>query len=244
MSIWGPNTLLEIQGLNAFYGEFHVLHDVDLAVAAGEAVGLIGPNGHGKSTLLKAACGLLPPRSGRVRFQGEDVTALDAPALVARGLVYVAEERHLFGDMTVRENLDLGAYLPRGRARRAENLERVFTLYPRLRERQRQLARTLSGGEAQMLALGRGLMSGASFMAIDEPSLGLAPNLVTEMLATIGRIQAEGGITVLLVEQNTSQLKDVIERVYVMEDGRIRGHGPLAELLASAPAGAEGRPGC
>ncbi len=231
----GLNTLLEIRNINVFYDQFHVLHDVSLSVAEGEAVGLIGPNGHGKSTLMKALCGLLPVRAGDIAFKGESITRLNAPKLVERGLVYVAEERHLFNDMTVRENLLLGAFLPRGATKKAGNLELVFELYPRLAERRDQLARTLSGGEAQMLALGRGLMSAADFMAIDEPSLGLAPNLVAEMLATIQRINQEAGITVLLVEQNTSQLKDFVHRVYVMEDGQIRSQGALGDLLAAKP---------
>ena len=221
--------MLEVEGINVFYDDFHVLHDVSLTIAAGEAVGLIGANGHGKSTLLKAVCGLLPIASGTVLFEGERVDGLSAPELVERGLVYVAEERHLFPDMSVRENLLLGAYRPRARRQQAANLDRVFSLYPRLKERQGQLAKTLSGGEAQMLALGRGLMSAARFMAIDEPSLGLAPNLVSDMLGTIGRIN-EAGMTVLLVEQNTAQLRAFIERVYLLEEGHVIKEGSINEL--------------
>lgn len=221
--------MLEVEGINVFYDDFHVLHDVSLTIAAGEAVGLIGANGHGKSTLLKAICGLLPIASGTVLFEGERVDGLSAPELVERGLVYVAEERHLFPDMSVRENLLLGAYRPRARRQQAANLDRVFSLYPRLKERQGQLAKTLSGGEAQMLALGRGLMSAARFMAIDEPSLGLAPNLVSDMLGTIGRIN-EAGMTVLLVEQNTAQLRAFIERVYLLEEGHVIKEGSINEL--------------
>jgi len=220
MSIWDPPSLLEVRELNVFYGDFHVLHGVSLSVAAGEAVGVVGANGHGKSTLLKAVCGLIPIRSGEVRFAGERIDGLDAADVVARGLVYVAEERHLFPDMTVRENLMLGAYLPAAHRRRADSLDLVFSLYPRLKERQHQLARTLSGGEAQMLALGRGLMSAARFMAIDEPSFGLAPNLVQAMFETIRRINRTG-IALLLVEQNLAQLEGFISRVYRLEEGRI-----------------------
>lgn len=205
-----------------FHGDLHVLHDVSLRVGAGEAVGVVGANGHGKTTLLKAICGLIPIRSGEISFAGSRVDGAEAPDLVARGLVHVAEERHLFLDMTVRENLMLGAYLPKAQKRRAENLELVFALYPRLKERQRQLARTLSGGEAQMLALGRGLMSAAKLMAIDEPSFGLAPNLVQAMFETIKRINA-AGIALLLVEQNLAQLEGVITRVHRLEEGRIVG---------------------
>jgi branched-chain amino acid transport system ATP-binding protein len=181
--------LLKVENLNVYYGQFHVIQDLSLEILAGEAVGLVGPNGHGKSTLLKAICGLIPIDSGTVSFKGEQTNGKTAPDLVQRGLVYIAEDRRLFPEMTVRENLMLGAYLRRGQERKEENLQLVFGLYPRLEERQDQLANTLSGGEAQMLALGRGLMSAADFMAIDEPSLGLAPNLVRTMLDTIERIK-------------------------------------------------------
>jgi len=195
--------LLKVENLNVYYGQFHVIQDLSLEILAGEAVGLVGPNGHGKSTLLKAICGLIPIDSGTVSFKGKQTNGKTAPDLVQRGLVYVAEDRRLFPEMTVRENLMLGAYLRRGQQCKEENLQLVFGLYPRLEERQDQLANTLSGGEAQMLALGRGLMSAADFMAIDEPSLGLAPNLVRTMLDTIERIK-KSGITIMLIEQNTS----------------------------------------
>lgn len=214
--------MLEVQNVNVFYDEFHAVQDASLHVEHGEIVALVGPNGHGKTTLLQAICGLLPVRSGRITLNGESVEHLRAPDLVARGMVYVAEERHLFPDMTVMENLSLGAYQKRGRENFANNLELVFDLYPRLAERKHQLARTLSGGEAQMLALGRGLMSAGRFMAVDEPSLGLAPNLVTDMLETIRRLNANG-ITVLLVEQNVNQLEGLANRCYRMEEGRIAG---------------------
>lgn len=226
--------LLEASDINVFYDEFHAVQGVDIHVGEGEIVGLVGPNGHGKTTLLQALCGLLPIRSGRVVFADEDVTRLEAPALVSRGMVYVAEERNLFPDMTVMENLALGAYERRGRAQYAHNLELVFELYPRLAERRNQLASTLSGGEAQMVALGRGLMSAARFMAIDEPSLGLAPNLVASMLQTIQRLNQEG-ITILLVEQNVSQLEGMVHRMYRLEEGRIAGERDLA----SAPQASE-----
>jgi len=216
--------LLEVRDLHVCYGDLHVLHGVSLHVDAGEAVGVVGANGHGKSTLLKAICGLIPIRSGEVRLDGSRTDGLDAPDLVARGLVYVAEERHLFPDMTVRENLMLGAYLPAARKKRAASLDLVFTLYPRLAERRHQLARTLSGGEAQMLALGRGLMSAARFMAVDEPSFGLAPGLVHSMFETIMRIN-QAGITLLLVEQNIAQLEGFLRRIYRLESGSIAREG-------------------
>jgi branched-chain amino acid transport system ATP-binding protein len=225
--------LLKVEGLNVYYDQFHVIQDLSLVVPAGEAVGLVGPNGHGKSTLLKAICGLLPIASGKVWFKGEQINGKSAPDLVQRGLVYVAEDRRLFPEMTVRENLMLGAYLPRGQERKDENLRLVFGLYPRLKEREDQLANTLSGGEAQMLALGRGLMSAADFMAIDEPSLGLAPNLVRTMLDTIESIK-KSGITIMLVEQNTSQLEKFIDRVYVLEEGKNAGESSIEALRQQA----------
>ena len=221
--------MLEVANLNVFYDEFHVLHDVSMHVAEDEAVALIGANGHGKSTLMKAICGLIPIRSGDVTFQGKRLNGLSVSEIVKQGLVYVAEDRRLFPDMTVRENLDLGAYLPRARKRKSENLNLVFELYPQLKERQGQVARTLSGGEAQMLALARGLMSAAKFMAIDEPSFGLAPNLVQNMLRTIARINKKG-ITVLLVEENIAQLETFINRVYFLEEGKTSYEGPLQAL--------------
>ena len=221
--------MLEVANLNVFYDEFHVLHDVSMHVAEDEAVALIGANGHGKSTLMKAICGLIPIRSGDVTFQGKRLNGLSVSEIVKQGLVYVAEDRRLFPDMTVRENLDLGAYLPRARKRKSENLNLVFELYPQLKERQGQVARTLSGGEAQMLALARGLMSAAKFMAIDEPSFGLAPNLVQNMLRTIARINKKG-ITVLLVEENIAQLETFIDRVYFLEEGKTSYEGPLQAL--------------
>lgn len=212
--------LLDVRGIDVFYDEFHAVQAASMEVGEGEIVGLVGPNGHGKTTLLKAICGLLPIRSGELSFEGESIVRNGAPDLVSRGIVYVAEERNLFPDMTVMENLRLGAYQRRGRERFNRNLDLVFELYPRLAERRHQEARTLSGGEAQMVALGRGLMSAAKFMAIDEPSLGLAPNLVKDMLVTIQRLNREG-ITILLVEQNVSALSGMVHRTYHMEEGRI-----------------------
>lgn len=221
--------MLKVTNLDVFYEEFHVLQDVSLHVDENEAVGLIGANGHGKSTLMKAICGLIPVRSGEITLFDERLNDLTAPEIVKRGLVYVAEDRRLFVDMTVRENLDLGAYLDHARKLKTKNLDLVFDLYPVLKFRQDQLARTLSGGEAQMLALARGLMSAAKFMAIDEPSFGLAPNLVQNMLLTIERINHEG-ITVLLVEENIRQLETFIDRVYFLEEGKTTYEGSLQAL--------------
>ncbi len=212
--------MLTIENLNVHYADFHVLHDVSLEIGEGEAVGLIGANGHGKSTLQKAICGLIPSSSGKVMLDGRNIAGNDASVRVRKGLVYVAEDRHLFKDMTVEENLQLGAYLPKARERAVEQLELVFSLYPRLKERRKQLAGSLSGGEAHMCALGRGLMSSARFMAIDEPSLGLAPNLVDSMLRTIGEIN-KTGVTIFIVEQNLQLIRDVVSRIYSLEEGAI-----------------------
>ena len=224
MSIWGRRILLSVRQLHVFYDDFHVLHGVSLDVAAGELVGVVGANGHGKSTLLKAVCGLVPIAAGDVVYEGRSIRSTSLPELVADGLVYVAEDRRLFPDMTVRENLLLGAYLARGRAAERASLERVFVLYPRLAERQQQLARTLSGGEAQMLALGRGLMSAPRLIAIDEPSLGLAPKLVDAMLKTLAELKS-GGTTILLVEQSLSLIEGIVDRIYRLEEGVLTGGG-------------------
>jgi branched-chain amino acid transport system ATP-binding protein len=211
---------LRAEGLDVFYGEYQVLHDVSIDVAHGELVAVFGPNGHGKSTLLKTLAGLVRPAAGSIVFDDVDITRRSVRAIVEAGLLYVPEERHLFLDMTVRDNLRLGAYTKRARRKEKENYELVFHLFPRLEERQRQMARTLSGGEAQMLAMGRGLMGDAAFMLIDEPSLGLAPNLVDQIFASIREINSHG-IGVLLVEQNVLQACELCERVYLVEEGRV-----------------------
>lgn len=218
--IWEPGILLSVENIDVFYDDLHILHGVSLEVAEGELVGVIGANGHGKSTLLKAVCGLVPVAAGDITYAGESIRNRNVSELVARGLVYVAEDRRLFPDMTVRENLLLGAFLDRGRSQERASLERVFGLYPRLAERQEQLARTLSGGEAQMLALGRGLMSAPALLAIDEPSLGLAPKLIDTMLETIAELK-RAGMTILLVEQSLSLIDSIVDRVYRLEEGVI-----------------------
>ncbi|WP_368911296.1 ABC transporter ATP-binding protein [Taklimakanibacter deserti] len=206
--------------IDVFYDDLHILHGVSLEVGKGELVGVVGANGHGKSTLLKAVCGLVPVTAGDIVYAGESIRGKPVSDLVARGLVYVAEDRRLFPDMTVRENLLLGAYLDRGRQLEQDSLKRVFDLYPRLAEREAQLARTLSGGEAQMLALGRGLMSAPLLLAIDEPSLGLAPKLVDTMLETIAALK-RAGTTILLVEQSLGLIDGIVDRVYRLEEGII-----------------------
>jgi branched-chain amino acid transport system ATP-binding protein len=225
-----------VRQIEVYYDDFHVLHGVSLEVAKGELVGVVGANGHGKSTLLKAICGLVSVRSGDVSYAGKPINGLSAPQRVAQGLVYVAEDRRLFPDMTVRENLMLGAFLERGRRVERETLVRVFELYPRLSERQGQLARTLSGGEAQMLALGRGMMSAPDLIAIDEPSLGLAPKLVESMLATIASLKA-AGTTILLVEQSLGLIEGLVDRVYRLEEGVLSGGAPR---VGRAPVAGQG----
>lgn len=211
-----------MRDIDVFYDDLHILHGVSLDVGEGELVGVVGANGHGKSTLLKAVCGLVPIASGDIVYAGESIRRKSVSELVARGLVYVAEDRRLFPDMTVKENLLLGAFLERGRNHEQASLARVFELYPRLAERQDQLARTLSGGEAQMVALGRGLMSAPALLAIDEPSLGLAPKLVDTMLETIAELK-RGGMTILLVEQSLGLIDGIVDRVYRLEEGIISG---------------------
>jgi len=224
--------MLDVRNINAFYGDFHVLHDASITVGEGQLVAVVGANGHGKSTLLKTVCGLMPAASGEIIFAGEEISELKAPQLVGKGLVYVAEHRNLFPDMTVKENLLLGAFLQRARSNEKQNLERVFSLYPRLADRQQQLCRTLSGGEAQMVALGRGLMSDPAFLAIDEPSLGLAPNLTAALMETVSTLNKEG-LTILVVEQSLSLIEDIVDQVYVIEEGIVSDRD--AQLAALEP---------
>jgi branched-chain amino acid transport system ATP-binding protein len=222
--------MLEVRGLRAGYGASTVLRDIDLDVGAGEFVVLIGPNGHGKTTLLRAISGLLNPRAGTIRFRGEDIAGRRTESVVGAGLVHIPQGDMLFPDMTVQENLQLGAF-SRGRsADRAGRLAEVYEIFPRLAERSAQRARTLSGGERRMLALGRGLMADANLLMIDEPSLGLAPVLVEEVYERIARI-ASSGITVLLVEENFAHVREVADRVVLIENGRVVMSGTVDEVL-------------
>ena len=224
--------LLDVQNLRGGYGRVEVLRGVSLSVRQGEIVALLGSNGAGKSTLNNIICGIVPATQGRVQFDGQDLTHAHCRAVVQAGLIQVPEGRRIFPNLTVRENLELGSYA-RGRERRAANLERVCTTFPRLAERHTQLAGTLSGGEQQMLAIGRGLMAEPKLLILDEPSLGLSPLLVEEMFTLIQRLHADG-LSVLLVEQNVGQSLDVAGRAYVMENGSIGFSGRPAELLARA----------
>lgn len=222
--------MLEVADVDTFYGEFQVLRQVSVTVQKGELVVLLGPNGHGKSTLLKTICGLLPPAAGTIKFDGVAVERLPAKKIVQMGLTYIAEDRHLFPYMSVLKNLKLGAFNKNAHAKEVENLAWVLELFPRLKERIRQFASTLSGGEARMLALARGLMSNARFMAIDEPSLGLAPNLRVDVFNIIKEINARG-ITVLLVEQSVPEVSEIADRFYLMEEGAIAFEGDREAIL-------------
>jgi branched-chain amino acid transport system ATP-binding protein len=221
--------VLEVAGLTAGYGALPVLRGIDFAVAAGEIVAVLGSNGAGKSTLNNVLSGLLKPSAGRIGFRGSEIAGAPPAAIVARGLIQVPEGRRIFPNLSVRENLEIGSYR-RGRPHRAANLERVGTIFPRLRERMKQLAGTLSGGEQQMLAIGRALMAEPVLLILDEPSLGLSPLLVEEMFALVARIRAEG-VSVLLVEQNVMQSLAIADRAYVLEQGIFTLSGAGAALL-------------
>ena len=222
--------MLEVENLVAGYGGADVLRGIGLSVSAGEIVAVLGANGVGKTTLNRAISGLIRPSSGNIRFLGYDIAGKGPPAIVAAGLIHVPEGRRIFPNMSVRDNLILGSYR-RGKPARAANLERMFALFPRLRERTGQLAGTLSGGEQQMLAIGRGLMAEPKLLILDEPSLGLSPLLVEEMFSLIGRIAADG-LAVLLVEQNVIQSLELASRAYVMENGRVVVSGSAADIAA------------
>jgi len=223
--------LLEIAGLRGGYGPVEVLRGVDLVIHPREVVAVLGSNGAGKSTLNNTVCGLFPAFAGSVRFAGRDITRAGTADIVAAGLIQVPEGRRVFPNLSVLENLELGSYR-RGRERRATTLGYVFAAFPRLAERQRQSAGTLSGGEQQMLAIGRGLMGEPRLLILDEPSLGLSPLLVEEMFALIRRLN-DDGLAVLLVEQNVGESLAVADRAYVLENGAVRFHGTPAELLAN-----------
>lgn len=225
------NALLNVQDLKSGYGVVEVLRGVDLKVMPGELVALLGSNGAGKTTLNLTLSGLVATRAGQVQFDGQDITAMHYQKVVTHGLIQVPEGRKVFPNLSVHENLELGAFT-RGRERRAQNLDKVYETFPRLKERVAQLAGTLSGGEQQMLAIGRGLMAEPRLLILDEPSLGLSPLLVEELFALISQLRSSG-LAILLVEQNVGQSLDIADRAYVMENGQIRFTGTPAELLAS-----------
>jgi branched-chain amino acid transport system ATP-binding protein len=220
--------MLEVRQLHAGYGSVEILRGIDLDVGAGEIVAVLGSNGVGKSTLNNNISTLYRPFAGSIRFQGEEITGLSSSEVVKRGLIHVPEGRRIFPNLNVRENLELGS-LVRGKNNRAQNMERVVGIFPRLRERFDQMAGTLSGGEQQMLAIGRGLMSEPVLLIMDEPSLGLSPLLVEQMFELIVRINREG-LPILLMEQNAVQTLAIAHRAYIIENGRIAMQGQAAEL--------------
>jgi branched-chain amino acid transport system ATP-binding protein len=224
--------MLEVRGLTAGYGLFQVLHGIDLDVGRGEIVAVLGANGVGKTTLNRALSGLIPARAGTIRFNGADITRADHADIVRAGLIHVPEGRRVFPNLSVRENLLLGAYA-RGRAERERTLAEVLATFPRLGERLSQAAGSMSGGEQQMLAIGRGLMGRPELLILDEPSLGLSPLLTEELFALIARLHA-GGLSVLLVEQNVVQSLAIAGRAYVIEHGKVALSGP-APALAEDP---------
>ncbi len=221
--------MLEVIGLQVFYGNVQALWDVSFSVAEGEIVTMIGANGAGKTTTLRTVAGLLKPRKGRVLFREEDVTAVAPNDLVERGMVLIPEARQLWPAMTVLENLEMGAYAPAARRVRAQTLQTVYAMFPILEQRARQKAGTLSGGEQQMCAIGRGLMARPRLLLLDEPSLGLAPLLVREVFASLKLIR-EQGVTIILVEQNVRHALRLADRAFVLETGRVALSGPAREL--------------
>lgn len=221
--------MLSLAAISAGYGSFQVLFDVSLEVPRGEAVGVIGPNGAGKTTLMRVISGLVQRSTGAMELEGRSIGGLPAHRMVEQGIAHVPENRRLFPRLTVEDNLRIGAYLPRARRQCAEQLDRVYKLFPRLKDRREQLAGTLSGGEQQMCAIGRALMSDPKLLLMDEPSAGLAPLVVAQVFDLVHRIRAEG-LTVLIVEQNVQQVLDVVDRAYLLEVGRIKLAGTSAEL--------------
>ena len=221
--------MLSLAAISAGYGSFQVLFDVSLEVPRGEAVGVIGPNGSGKTTLMRVISGLVQRYTGAMNLDGRSIGGLPAHRMVEQGIAHVPENRRLFPRLTVEDNLRIGAYLPRARHQCAGQLDRVYKLFPRLKDRREQLAGTLSGGEQQMCAIGRALMSDPKLLLMDEPSAGLAPLVVAQVFDLVRRIRAEG-LTVLIVEQNVQQVLDVVDRAYLLEVGRIKLAGTSAEL--------------
>ncbi len=224
--------MLELRGIDAGYGSFQALFDVTLDVRAGEAVGVIGPNGAGKTTLMRVISGLIRPFKGSITMEGTDVLATPPHRILELGIAHVPENRRLFPRMTVEDNLRMGAFIPAARARFHQRLEFVYELFPRMKERRHQLAGTMSGGEQQMCAIGRALMSEPRLLLLDEPSAGLAPVIVQQVFGLVERIRASG-LTVLIVEQNVRQVLKVVDRAYLLEAGTIRASGTSAELLES-----------
>jgi branched-chain amino acid transport system ATP-binding protein len=231
MSTNGAPDLLRLTNIDTYYGEIHILESLDLNVREGELVSLLGGNASGKSTTLKTILGLVQPRNGSVEFRGEEVTGRTTSYRIQKGMAIVPENRRLFGPMTVLENLEMGAYLIRDTKGRKEDFERVYTLFPLLYERRAQLAGTLSGGEQQMVAMGRALMSRPKLLLMDEPSMGLAPILVERSFEIIQQVH-QSGVAMLIVEQNANMALSIADRGYVLSTGRLVLEGPAKELLA------------
>jgi branched-chain amino acid transport system ATP-binding protein len=223
-------SLLRLSGINTYYGEIHILEDLNLEVEKGELVSLLGGNASGKSTTLKTILGLVRPRTGTVEFDGEDVTNRPTSYRIGRGMAIVPENRRLFAPMTVLENLEMGAYLQKNGQGRKQDFERVYSLFPLLYERRAQLAGTLSGGEQQMVAMGRALMSRPMFLLMDEPSMGLAPILVERSFEIIQQVH-QSGVAMLVVEQNANMALSIADRGYVLSTGRLALEGPAKELI-------------
>jgi branched-chain amino acid transport system ATP-binding protein len=221
--------MLSLASVSAGYGSFQALFGVSLDVTAGEAVGVIGPNGAGKTTLMRVISGLIPLSEGTMAMDGRGMGGLPAHKIIEQGIAHVPENRRLFPRLSVEENLRIGAFIPQARERFAEQLDWVYSLFPRLKDRRNQLAGTMSGGEQQMCAIGRALMSKPKLLLMDEPSAGLAPIVVQQVFDLVHRIR-EGGLTVLIVEQNVQQVLDVVDRAYLLEVGRIKLSGTAAEL--------------
>ena len=224
--------MLTLDKLNFSYGDMQVLWDIDLQVNEGEIVTVVGANGAGKSTTLKNISRLVKPASGTITFNGEELQGLESHQVVERGIVQVPEGRKIFSEMTVLENLRMGSYISSARKDRETNVERVFSMFPRLKEREKQLGGTMSGGEQQMLAIGRGLMANPKLLLLDEPSLGLSPLFVKIIFEIIQEINRQG-VTILLVEQNVFQSLKIADRAYVLETGRVVLTGPGSELLTN-----------
>ncbi len=222
--------MLKINKLNTYYRESHILKDVSVSVDRGQVVIMLGPNGHGKSTLLKSICGLVEKIDGQILYDGQDITGLASDKIVNLGVTYIAENRELFPYMTVMENLKLGAYSKNARGNEKENMAWVASLFPKLMQRQNQLASTMSGGEAKMLAIARGLMSDADLLCIDEPGLGLQPSYRVEISQIIKEISRQGK-TVFIVEQNIPQLIEMADKIYIMEEGGISFEGGKYDVL-------------
>jgi branched-chain amino acid transport system ATP-binding protein len=228
----GASDMLELRSVDAGYGSFQALFGVSLEVRAGEAVGVIGPNGAGKTTLMRVISGLIRPTKGAIAMEGTDVLATPAHRIVSLGIAHVPENRRLFPRLTVDDNLKMGAFMPGARAHYAERLEFVFDLFPRMKERRSQMAGTMSGGEQQMCAIGRALMSNPKLLLLDEPSAGLAPVVVQQVFELVKRIRASG-LTVLIVEQNVQQVLRVVDRAYLLEAGTLRASGTSAEMMSN-----------